>query len=218
MMTTKSINIKHVLIVVSVFAGAYIVQLLFHSWPLGTMGIQIDFAAVLLLLFRDVIRDYGYSFRGKPKAQELAEQSGRPFARTIHSYVYAISISLLAAGFYLQLVGNPPDKSIVHVKNLPKGIVFNLDGTYEIDMQKLKESLATLVGNQNSIIDNLDNIKYPEFLVFNCGDEIKKECKCPSDYKRVEYDPKWNLNAKAGGDIITLCYRDTHNKAIQRGQ
>ncbi len=215
MMTIQAINFKHVLIVIVVFLAAYAIQLQLPLWPLGTMGIQLDFAAVLLLLFRDVIRDYGYSFRGKTNSQELAQRHYRPLARMIHSYIYVISVSLLAAGFYLQLVGNPPDKSIIRVKNLPDGIVFKLDGSYEIDLLKLDESFSTLVKNQGLIIDNYEALKNPEFLVFNCGAGGKEEdCICPEKYTRVKYDPKWNLNAGARGDIITLCYKYTHNNRM----
>lgn len=183
------------------------------AWPWSTIGVALAFAGVLVMLLRDTIKDYGNTHN----SAEDAKQGGKPLARLLNSYIYAVGVPLVVLGALFQMIGNPDDKLVLRAKEFPKDTVYfpvNSDTGY-IDVKKFEETLRLIDAHQKATDASLGTLTYPELLVVNCG--ASTECACPQEYSRVKDTGKWNLNAGTKkGDAITLCSKERKYEHLQK--
>lgn len=174
------------------------------EWPWSTIGVALAFAGVLFMLLRDAIKEYGNDYT----SCDDADLAGKPFARLVHPYAYAVGVPLVVLGALLQMLGNPSDNRILRVENIPDKIVFlPLNAEKKaIDASKLEDALRIIQTSLKATDAELSGLTYPELQIVNCGSA--SECPCPADWVRVKDLGGWNLNAgTASGDTITLCTR-----------
>jgi hypothetical protein len=172
------------------------------EWSWGRIGAVIALGTVVLLLFRDWLEKYGDEY----SSLEESGKAPKLIARFLAAAVTSIGSALLILSAVYQLRGNP----VLEITAPPKDIVFQAAGVKEkeIDGEKLVGYLKSSHVSLQKIDDEVGVLWYPDLLIVNCGKEHSDEkCLCPDTYERVRHSGKWDLNAGATGDGITLCYK-----------
>jgi hypothetical protein len=178
--------------------------------PWGVIGSIAGLAGIVVMLARDRIAEHGDSYKNKLNSSALMDKDGRLQARLIAPFIYAIGIPLVLLGAWFQLLGNPPDPSMLRIERFPDGLIHAVSNSrdYNLDLSTLDKTVHIVEANQNNIADAIKQLSYPELLVFNCSRAAAKECSCPEGYMRVKDNGKWDLNSAAGGDAISLCFKN----------
>jgi hypothetical protein len=194
------------------FGIGLILWILDREKPWGLIGACVGLGSVGIMLLKDSLAAYGVSYRDEINAEELKDKNGRKLAREAAPWMNAAGIPLLILAAFYQLMSTLAE---------PKFIMLNPDGTvyieetnhkqkYIVNGQKLAAYLKTFSEEFNKLNSDVGRLWYPEFLVVNCGTE--KDCECPTNYEKVKFTTKWDLNAGITGghpgvvaDKITLC-------------